>query len=83
MYVCMYMYVMANISTYLHLCTQDDDPLNSGDDDDSLKSDDEDKFETENIIVCQFDKVRDIYSYVAIQPTVVYSRSSVHVNNRL
>lgn len=31
--------------------------MNSGDDDDSLKSDDEDKFETENIIVCQFDKV--------------------------
>ncbi|XP_065886506.1 transcription initiation factor IIA subunit 1-like [Dysidea avara] len=34
----------------------DDDPLNSGDDD-SVKSDEEDKFETENIIVCQFDKV--------------------------
>jgi len=34
----------------------DDDPLNS-EDDDSLKSDEEDKFETENIIVCQFDKV--------------------------
>ena len=34
----------------------DDEPLNS-DDDDSLKSDEEDKFETENIIVCQFDKV--------------------------
>ena len=71
----MCMHVMACISMYMYLRTQDDDPLNCRDDDDSLKSDDEDKFETKNIIVCQFDKV------CLCQPAIVFSRFSMHVYN--
>ena len=53
----LYMYACVKQHSHYALLLQEEDPLNS--DDDVSDDDPADLFDTDNVVVCQFDKVHD------------------------